>query len=60
MKKFLPLVIIGSAVGAAAYYLNANNKKHVERTIDALDAISQEAENTVLDLANEVVEEPTE
>ncbi|WZU02584.1 hypothetical protein MGH68_06595 [Erysipelothrix sp. D19-032] len=42
------------------YYLNANNKKHVEKTIDALDAISQEAENAVLDLANEVVEEPTE
>lgn len=56
MKKLFPLAVLGAAVGAAAYFFNANNKKHVERTIDALDEISKSAEETVDELANRVVD----
>ncbi|QIK69823.1 hypothetical protein G7062_05720 [Erysipelothrix sp. HDW6C] len=57
MKKIFPLAILGAAAGAAAYYLNQNNKKHVAKTINALDEISKSAEETVADLAQEVIEE---
>ena len=56
MKKFLPLAIIGAAVGATAYYVDRNNKKHVEKTLDALDEISKTAEETVAALSSEVID----
>lgn len=57
MKKIFPLAIIGAAVGAAGYFLNRNNKNHVEKTITALDDLSTEAEDTVRDFANELSNE---
>ncbi|CAM4166590.1 hypothetical protein H9L01_06105 [Erysipelothrix inopinata] len=60
MKKLFPLAIIGAAVGAAAYYFDQNNKKHVEKTLNALDEISETAESTVKDLAQDLVDAPKE
>ncbi|CAM2883805.1 hypothetical protein [Erysipelothrix tonsillarum] len=56
MKKIFPLAIIGAAIGAAGYYMNQNNKKHVEKTIETLDDISRSAEDTVSELAQEIDE----
>lgn len=57
MKKIFPLAIIGAAVGAAGYFLNRNNKNHVEKTISALDDLSTEAEEIVKDFATELSSE---
>ncbi len=57
MKKLIPVAIIGAAIGAASYYFNANNKKHIAKTIDALDEISRTAEDTVAEFASEVAED---
>ncbi len=57
MKKIFPLAILGAAVGAAGYFLNKNNKAHVEKTLEALDDLSLSAEATVQELAKEVAEE---
>ena len=46
--------ILGTAIGAAAYYFNEKGKNDVARTIEALDEISASAQNTVDDLASEV------
>lgn len=50
MKKFIPLAVIASLAGGAAYYLK-RNQTHVEKTIKALDEISDTAETTVLEFA---------
>lgn len=54
MKKIFPLAVIGAAVGAAAYFVNEHNRKHVERTIETLDEISAQAETTVQEFADEL------
>lgn len=56
MKKFIPLAILASAVGAAAVYLK-NNKKAVDRTLDALDELSATAEETVDELSEVILDE---
>lgn len=60
MKKLFPLAIIGAAVGAAGYFLNRNNKNHVEKTLSALDDLSASAENTVTEFAYELSKEDSE
>ncbi|NLL74517.1 MAG: hypothetical protein GX233_01950 [Erysipelothrix sp.] len=60
MKKLFPLAIIGAAVGAAGYFLNRNNKNHVEKTLSALDDLSASAENTVTEFADELSKEDSE
>lgn len=57
MKKLFPLAIIGAAVGAAGYFLNRNNKEHVEKTLNALDDLSKSAEETVSEFASELSNE---
>lgn len=59
MKKLVPLAILASAVGAAAVYLR-NNQKHVEKTLDALEELSESAEDTVASLSEDLFEEGTE
>lgn len=54
MKKLLPLALLGTAIGAAAYYFNEKNKNEVARTIEALDEISASAQTAVEDLAHDV------
>ncbi len=58
MKKFIPLAILASALGAAAVYIK-NNKKAIDRTLEALDELSETAEETVVELS-EVILENTE
>lgn len=55
MKKFIPLAIVAAAVGAAAAYLK-NNQKHIDRTLQALDELSESAEETVVNLADGIQE----
>lgn len=57
MKKLLPLALLGAAIGAAGYFVDKKNKEHVEETLDALDEISQSAEEAVEDLSKEVKED---
>ncbi len=57
MKKLFPLALLGAAVGAAAYVIDRNNKQHVEKTIEALDEISKNAEETVAALSEEIIED---
>jgi uncharacterized protein YoxC len=59
MKKLVPLAILASAVGAAAVYLR-NNQKQVEKTLDALEELSESAEDTVASLSEDLFEEGTE
>ncbi len=59
MKKLVPLAILASAVGAAAVYLR-NNQKHVEKTLDALEELSESAEDTVASLSEDLFDEGTE
>lgn len=54
MKKLFPLAVIGAAVGAAGFLINKKNKDHVEKTIVALDELSQEAGDAVNELAKHV------
>lgn len=54
MKKIFPIAVIGAAVGAAGFFINRNNKNHVQKTIVALDELGKEAELTVSDLAKDV------
>lgn len=57
MKKIFPLAIIGAAVGAVGYFLNHNNKSHIEKTLTSLDEISESAEETVSQFAHELTNE---
>lgn len=59
MKKFIPLALVAGAVSAATIYLK-NNKKAIDRTLDALDELSETAEDTVVELSEEIFEEPEE
>ena len=56
MKKLIPLAILASAIGAAAAYLR-NNQKSVERTLNALEELSESAEETVASLSEDLNEE---
>lgn len=56
MKKFIPLALIASALGATAVYLK-RNQQHVDRTLKALDELSETAEDTIAELAQEVQNE---
>ena len=56
MKKFLPLAILASAAGAAYVYLK-NNQRIVDKTLDELDKLTESAEETIADLANELTED---
>lgn len=56
MKKLLPLALIGAAVGATAFIMNKNNKKHIDQTIETLDEISRKATETVSKFAEEVID----
>lgn len=53
MKKFIPLAILASAAAAASVYLK-NNKKVVDKTLDELDRLTESAEETIADLAEEL------
>lgn len=59
MKKLVPLAILASAVGAAAVYLR-NNQKSVEKTLEALEELSESAEETVASLSEDLLEEGAE
>lgn len=54
MKKIFPLAILGAAVGAAGYFINKNNKAHVQKTIIALDELGKDAADSVSELAKHV------
>lgn len=56
MKKIFPLALLATAIGAAGYIFNRQNKSHVEKTITALDDLGESAEETVRDLAKEISE----
>lgn len=53
MKKFIPLAILASAAGAAYVYLK-NNQRVVDKTLDELDKLTESAEETIADLADEL------
>ncbi|NLC64382.1 MAG: hypothetical protein GX753_01775 [Erysipelothrix sp.] len=55
MKRIIPLAILASAVGAAAVYMR-NNKKAVDRTLEALDELSETAEETVEELSEAILD----
>ncbi len=53
MKKFIPLAVLASAAGAAYVYLK-NNQRVVDKTLDELDKLTESAEDTIADLAEEL------
>lgn len=53
MKKFIPLAILASAAGAAYVYLK-NNQRVVDKTLEELDKLTESAEETIADLADEL------
>lgn len=59
MKKFIPLALVAGAVSAATIYLR-NNKKTIDRTLEALDELSETAEETVVELSEEIFEDEEE
>lgn len=54
MKKLLPIAIIGAAVGAVSYYFLKNNQEHLEQTLDALEELEQNAQDTVKELSESI------
>ena len=53
MKTFIPLPVLASAAGAAYVYLK-NNQREVDKTLDELDKLTESAEDTIADLAEEL------
>lgn len=53
MKKFFPLAILGSAAAAAYVYLK-NNQRIVDQTLDELDRLTESAEETIAELAEDL------
>lgn len=57
MKKFFPLALIGAAIGAASYIFARNNKQHVEKTLSALDELEKEADASVEQLSQSIIDD---
>lgn len=57
MKRVFPLAIVGAAVGALALVVKRRKQEeHIDETIQALDELSDAANDTVERLASEVVD----